>query len=211
METILTDLELFIECMFPTNCHFSGDDTGEPEAVHSIADNYHFNGDGQMWSCSQSACFLPTTISVETIQANLKLFTESHRSTSSPSPHVLQRQHSSSSMSSVSSGVGENTVSAITNGQCLTVSCPSVHKSVCPSSCFSSQGMVSAPLQFFHWSTRLSVHLHVSLSRVWSVHHCVLSIGPHICLMSILRFFCPGYGHCLTMFCLLVSMSVCPS
>lgn len=147
---------------------------------------------------------------METIQANLKLFTESHRSTSSPSPHVLQRQHSNSSMSSVSSGVGENTVSAITNGQCLTVSCPSVHTSVCPSSCFSSQGMVSASLHLFHRSTRLSVHLHVSLSRVWSVHHCIFSIGPHVCL-STFMFLCPGYGHCLTMFCLLVHMSVCPS
>ena len=95
-------------------------------------------------------------------------------------------------------------------GQCITASFPAVHTSVCPSSCFSHQGMVSASLHHFHRSTHLSIHPPVSPTRVWSVHHCIISSGPHICL-SILLFLPPGYGQCLTMFCLLVHMSVCPS
>ena len=94
-----------------------------------------FDGDSsdQPGECSQSVA--NHVISVETIQANLKLFTESRRSSTSPSPHTLQRQPSNSSMSSVSSGVGENTVSAITNGQCFIFYINSYvcHSPVCPS------------------------------------------------------------------------------
>ncbi|XP_070205343.1 protein retinal degeneration B-like [Littorina saxatilis] len=52
---------------------------------------------------------------VEAIQTNLKLFTDCPRSSTSPGHPVLQRQLSNSSMTSVTSGLGENTVSAITN------------------------------------------------------------------------------------------------
>ena len=51
-------------------------------------------------------------------------------------------------------------------GQYIIASFPSVHTSVCPPSCFSVQGMVIASLCFVCWSTCLSVHPDVSLSRV---------------------------------------------
>ncbi|CAG5128703.1 unnamed protein product, partial [Candidula unifasciata] len=55
---------------------------------------------------------------VETIQKHLKLFTsdsKEHRSSTSENPRLLQRQNSLSSMTSTSSGLGENTVSSITS------------------------------------------------------------------------------------------------
>ncbi|KAL8584719.1 hypothetical protein ACOMHN_035639 [Nucella lapillus] len=55
---------------------------------------------------------------VETVQSNIKLFTESPRSSNSPAHPVLQRQLSSTSINSTTSGVGENTVSAITGVTC---------------------------------------------------------------------------------------------
>ncbi|PVD31481.1 hypothetical protein C0Q70_06893 [Pomacea canaliculata] len=51
---------------------------------------------------------------VETVQQNLKSFADSQRPSVSPGASQLQRQSSTSSVNSTSSGVGENTVTAIT-------------------------------------------------------------------------------------------------
>ncbi|KAH9515200.1 hypothetical protein Btru_019493 [Bulinus truncatus] len=55
---------------------------------------------------------------VETIQKHLKVFTtesREHRTSTSEGPRLLQRQNSLSSVTSTSSGLGENTVSSITS------------------------------------------------------------------------------------------------
>ena len=82
---------------------------------------------------------------------------------------------------------------------------PGLGRTPCPPSL-----MVSASLCLVHWSTHLSVHPPVSPTRVWSVHHCIISIGPHICL-SILLFLPPGYGQCITASFPSIHTSVCPS
>lgn len=52
---------------------------------------------------------------VEAVQSNLKIFSENWRGNSTQGPPMLKRQSSDSSMTSITSGLGESTVSAITN------------------------------------------------------------------------------------------------